>query len=100
MYGGVYMGIKPVVYGGIYTTNIPVMNGGVYIAIITVRYGVPYVAIIGLMYGGVYVPIIARDPRRPVFGGTVPVLRAVFRVPPGYMAGHTFVPLFETFGIH
>jgi hypothetical protein len=30
----------------------------------------------------------------------VPILRAVFRVPPGYMAGHTFVPLFETFGLH
>jgi hypothetical protein len=35
------------------------------------------------------------DPRRPDFGGTVPILRAVFREPPGYMAGHTFVPLFE-----
>jgi hypothetical protein len=29
-----------------------------------------------------------RDPRRPDFGGTVPILRAVFRVPPGYMAEH------------
>jgi hypothetical protein len=41
-----------------------------------------------------------RDPRRLDFGGTVPILRAVFRVPPAYMAGHTFVPLFETFGLH
>jgi hypothetical protein len=41
-----------------------------------------------------------RDSRRPDFGGTVPILRAVFRVSPGYMAGHTFVPLFETFGLH
>jgi hypothetical protein len=30
----------------------------------------------------------------------VPILRAVFRVPTGYMAGHTFVPLFETSGLH
>jgi hypothetical protein len=36
----------------------------------------------------------------PDFGGTVPILRAVFRVPPGYMAVHTLVPLFETFGFH
>jgi hypothetical protein len=42
---------------------------------------------------------IFRDLRRPDFGGTVPILRAVFRVPPGYMAGHTFVPLFKTFGL-
>jgi hypothetical protein len=41
-----------------------------------------------------------RDPRRPDFGGTVPILRAIFRVPPGCMAVHTFVPLFETFGLH
>jgi hypothetical protein len=41
-----------------------------------------------------------RDPRSPDFGGTVPILRAMFRVPPRYMAGHTFVPLFETFGTH
>jgi hypothetical protein len=36
---------------------------------------------------------IVRDPRRPDFGETVPSLRAVFCVPPGYMAGHEFVQL-------
>jgi hypothetical protein len=41
-----------------------------------------------------------RDPTHPNFGGTVPILRAVFHVPPGYMEGHTFVPLFKTFGLH
>jgi hypothetical protein len=41
-----------------------------------------------------------RDPRCPDFGGTVPILIAVFHVPPGYMMGHTSVPLFETFGLH
>jgi hypothetical protein len=41
------------------------------------------------------------DPKRPHFGGTVPILRAVFRVPPGHMAAiHTSVPLFESFGLH
>jgi hypothetical protein len=44
--------------------------------------------------------VLIRDPRRPDFGGTVPILRAVFCVPPGYVAGHAFVPLFETFGLH
>jgi hypothetical protein len=44
--------------------------------------------------------LFIRDPRLPDFGRTVPILGAVFRVPPGYMAGHTFVPLFETFGLH
>jgi hypothetical protein len=38
---------------------------------------------------------LVRDP-----SGRVPILRAVFRVLPGYMAGHTFVPLLETFGLH
>jgi hypothetical protein len=43
-----------------------------------------------------------RDLRRLDYGGTVPILRAVFRVAPGYrpMAVQTFVPLFETFGLH
>jgi hypothetical protein len=41
-----------------------------------------------------------RDSRRPDFGGTVLVLRGVFRVPPEYMAVHTFVPRFETFVLH
>jgi hypothetical protein len=39
---------------------------------------------------------LCKDPRRPDFGGIVPILRAVFRVQPGYMA----VPHFETFGLH
>jgi hypothetical protein len=30
-------------------------------------------------------------PRHPDFGRTVPILRAVFHIPPGYMVGHTFV---------
>jgi hypothetical protein len=40
------------------------------------------------------------DPRRLDFGGTVSILRAVFRVPPVYMEVHTFVSLFETFALH
>jgi hypothetical protein len=42
----------------------------------------------------------AGDSRRHDFDGIVPILRAVFRVPHGYTSGHTFVPLFEVFGLH
>jgi hypothetical protein len=45
-------------------------------------------------------PLLGRDPGRPDFGGAVPILRAVFRVPPEYMAGHAFLPLFQPFELH
>jgi hypothetical protein len=52
------------------------------------------------IFGAWGVGDMSRDLRRPDFGGTVPILSAVFHVLPGYMAGHTFVLLFETFGLH
>lgn len=48
----------------------------------------------------IIISLYATDPRRPDFGITVPILRAVFRVPPGYIMGHTSVPLLKIFGLH